>query len=193
MANDFLIKEMDDTPKQICLANFSGDFSPTAGNDMRKGVDTEVELVMLDWANAAAIQSAKFDFGALRAESYALRIGPEMQVAAADAGGTIEAFLSPSSSSTPAKGNAGGASGVAGAFTGYSADLDEALQQLIPLGSIPLTDDGVDSFQIGEAGIFTPTQRFGSLILLNKSGQVICDTDDIEAHVVMDPQVGQLQ
>lgn len=188
-----LLAEMDDTPKQISFANFAGDFNPTAGNDYRKGVDTEVELVMLNWANGAYIQSAKFDLGAVFAERYTCIIIPEMQVAAATDGSAIHAWASESSSDTPATANLGGASGAAAAYTGYSADAATAVEQLRVIGSGLLTDDAVDSVQGIYVGDFYPGNRYGSLILLNSTGVTICDTDDIEAHVILSPVIPQGQ
>lgn len=193
MANKLLVQEQDGTPAQITFANFAGDFSPTAGNDLRVAADVEVELVLLNLADAAAAQSAKANLGENRAEEYAVRACVEMQVAAADAGGTVELYWSPSSSSTAATGNAGACSGAAAAYTGYSADLADAVKQLVFIGVATLTDDAVDSIQTCEVGILRPTQRYGSLVVKNECGQTICDTDDIETHVTLDPVIPELQ
>jgi hypothetical protein len=193
MVSKLLITEMDDTPPQISFANFAGDFSPTAANDLRKGTDTETELVLLDLVDAAAAQSAKADLGANRAAEYTVRACIEMQVAVADAGSVLEFYWAPSSSATAATGNAGGCSGSAGAYTGYSADLDDAKKQLMWIGVMTMTDDAVDSAQIGEIGILRTTQRYGSLVVVNATGATVCDTDDIEAHVVFDPIIPESQ
>lgn len=193
MANKLLIQEMDDTPPQICFANFAGDFSPTAANDLRKGTDTQVELVLLNLADAAAAQSAKADLGVHFAERYSCIACIEMQVAAATAGEVVEFYWSESSSSTAATGNMGGASGSAAAYSGYSADLADSVLQLKKIGSMVMTDDAVDSQQIGFVGELWPSNRYGSLIVKNECGQTICDTDDIEAHVVLSPVIPEIQ
>lgn len=194
MANKILTTEMDDTPPQICFAHFAGDvFNPTGANDLRKGTDTEVELVLQDLADGAACQSAKADLGADRADQYAVRACIEMQVAAATAGGAIEFYWSPSSSGTAATGNAGACSGSAEAYSGYSSDLADAVKQLQFLGVMTMTDDAVDSIQIAEVGILRTRERYGCLVVKNECGQTVCDTDDIEAHVVLDPIVPELQ
>lgn len=193
MVAKILITEMDDAPPQICFANFAGDFNPTAANDLRKGTDTPAELVLLNLADAAAAQSAKVDLGANRAEEYAVRACIEMQVAAATAGEIVEFYWSPSSSATAGIGNAGGCSGAAAAYSGYSADLADSVKQLQFIGAMTMTDDAVDSIQIGEVGILRSRERYGSLVVKNECGQTICDTDDIEAHVVLDPIVPESQ
>lgn len=193
MANKVLLQPMDNTPAQICFANFAGDFNPTAGNDLREGTDTEVELVLLDLADAAAAQSAQVDLGAHFAEEYFAVACIEMQIAVATAKKTVDCYWNASASSTAATGNMGAASGSAAAYTGYSADLVDALNQLIVVGSMPMTDDAVDSVQIGIVGVFRPLHRYGSLIVVNNVGQVICDTDDIEAHIVLCPIIPEIQ
>lgn len=193
MANKVLNTEMDDTPPQLAFANFAGDFNPAGANDLRKGADTEVELVLLNLADAAAAQSAKGDLGANFAERYACVACIEMQVAAATAGSVVEFYWSASSSGTAATGNMGAASGSAAAYSGYSADLADSVKQLIYIGSMVMTDDGVDSAQIGMVGDLYPPHRYGSLIVKNECGQTICDTDDIEAHIVLSPIIPEIQ
>ena len=193
MANKILIQPMDNTPAQISFANFAGDFSPTAANDLRVGTDTQCELVLLNLADAAAAQSAKVDLGAHFAERYALVACPEMQIAAATAGAVIEFYWNASGIVTAATGNMGGASGSAAAYSGYSSDLADSVKQLIYIGSMVMTDDAVDSVQIGYAGDLYPPHRWGSLIVKNECGQTICDTDDIEAHIVLNPIIPEVQ
>lgn len=193
MVTKVLLTEMDDTPPQLSFANYAGDFNPTAGNDLRKGADTEVELVLLDLADAAAAQSTKADFGANRAEEYAVRACIEMQVAVADAGSVVEFYWSPSSAAAAATGNAGACSGAAGAYTGYSADLEDSIKQLQFIGVLNMTDDAVDSLQLGEVGVLRTRERYGSLVVVNRTGEKLCDTDDIETHVVFDPIIPEIQ
>ena len=193
MVAKILNTEMDDTPPQLSFANFADDFGPTPANDLRFGADTEVELVLLNLADAAAAQSAQGDLGVNFANEYLVTACIEMQVAAAGAGTVVEFYWNASSSSTVATGNMGGASGSAGAYTGYSADLAESVKQLIFIGAMIMTDDGVDSAQIGVVGVLRPMHRYGSLIVKNGTGQTICDTDDIEAHVVLNPIIPESQ
>lgn len=194
MVAKVLVTEQDGTPAQLCFANHAGDFSPTAANDLRDGhTETDVELVLLNLADGSAAQSAKGDLGANRAPQYSCKACIEMHVAAATAGGTIEFYWSSSDSSTAATGNMGGASGSAAAYSGYSSDLADAVKQLQFIGVMTMTDDAVDSVQIGFVGILEPVNRYGSLIVKNECGQTICDTDDIQAHIVLDPIIPETQ
>lgn len=193
MVAKILNTEMDDTPPQLCFANFAGDFSPTGANDLRKGTDTQVELVLLNLTDGTAAQSAKGDLGANFADEYLCTACIEMQVAAATAGEVVEFYWSPSSSGTAGTGNAGGASGAAAAYSGYSSDLADSVKQLALIGTMTMTDDAVDSAQIGIVGILRPMHRHGSLIVKNECGQTVCDTDDIEAHVVLSPIIPESQ
>lgn len=193
MANKSLLQPLDDTPPQICFANFAGDFSPTAANDLREGTDTQVEMVWLNLADGSALQSAQVDLGAHFAERYALVAAPEMQVAVATDGEVIEFYWNASASSTAATGNMGAATGSAAAYSGYSADLATSVRQLIRIGKMVMTNDAVDSVQIGFCGDLYPPHRYGSLIVKNECGNTICDTDDIEGHIVLNPIIPELQ
>lgn len=197
MPTKLLVTEQDGTPQQIVFGNHAGDFSPTAANDLRISTDgsneTDVELVLLNLVDAAAAQSAKADLGANRADSYRVRACIEMQVAVATAGEVVQFYWSESSSATAGTGNDGGCSGVAAAYSGYSADLVDSVKQLTLIGVLTMTDDAVDSVQIGKVGILSPGERYGSLVVKNEAGQTICDTDDIESVVVFDPIVPESQ
>ncbi len=193
MPDKVLLTEMDGTPEQIAFANFAGDFSPSTNNDLRVSTPITVELVLLNLLNAAAAQSAIVDLGVNFAERYSCDGLIEMQVAAADDGEVVEAWWASSPSGTAAVANKGAVSGVASAYTGYSADLATAIKQLTFIGNMTMTDDTVDSAQIGEFGELYPTHRFGSLVIRNLSGQTICDTDDIEAHIVLNPVIPEIQ
>lgn len=193
MANKILRTPMDGTPEQLSFANHAGDFNPTAANILEVATPTDVELVLLNLADAAAAQSAKGDLGAKWAAQYVCTACIEMQVAAADAGSAVDFYWNASGITTAGTGNMGATSGAAAAYTGYSADLADSLKQLIYIGSMVMTDDAVDSAQIGFVGILSPPHRWGSLVVVNNTGQTICDTDDIEAHVVLSPIVDEVQ
>ena len=192
MANKVLVQEMDGTPKQIVFADHATNFSPTAANDLRKTTDgtheLDVEMNVGALANLAYWQSAKFDFGENRALSYAVRMVTKL-AATPTAGNTIDIWLSPSQSATAGTANAGGASGANATYTGYSSNAAASVKQLQELPSGVVTTQ--TTMQIIECGRFSPTERYGSLVLLNGAGSAF--TDDIEFHVVFDPQVDEVQ
>jgi hypothetical protein len=195
MANEILIAEMDGTPKQIVFGDHAGDFSPTAANDLRKTTDgtheQDVEMNPGALANAAYYQSAKFDFGEPRAAVYAVRIAVEM-AATPTAGNTIDMWLAPSQSATAGTANAGGVSGAKGAYTGYSSNAAASVKQLQELPSAVLTAQPTATIQVIECGRFSPTERYGSLVILNGGGSAF-HSDDAEFHVVFDPIVDEIQ
>lgn len=193
MVAKILQTEMDGTPEQISFANHAGDYGPAANNVIEFSTPTQVELVLLNLADAAAAQSAKADLGANFAERYTCVAAIEMQVAAATDGAVIKFYWSESSASGAAVGNWGAATGSAAAYSGYSADLATAIKELKFIGNLVLTDDGVDQVFIGYVGDLYPGNRYGSLIVKNESGQVICDTDDIESAVVLSPAIPESQ
>jgi len=197
MANKVLITEQDGIPKQIVFGNHAGDFGPATNNDLRITTDgsneLDVELALLNLADTAAAQSAKGDLEVNRAPAYAMMAAMEWQVAAAAAGEVVEFYMNASRSITAAVANLGGTSGAAAAYSGYSSDLADAIKQLIFVGAMSQTDDAVDSLQIGYVGVYAPPQRHMSLIVKNEAGQTLCDTDDIETHVTLDPIVDEIQ
>ncbi len=191
MPNKILIQEMDDTPPQICFADFADDFLPTAGNDLRKGTDTEVQLILASVANNAARQSAQFDFGENRAQTYIVRAAFEMAATPND-GGPIEFALAPSSSPTAATGNPGGVSGLDAAYTGYSSNLTSSFRQLDFIGVFSCTVQVTAVAQIAIVARYFPVERYGSLVVYDKSGAAF-HSDDIEIHIVFDPIVPEIQ
>lgn len=191
MPSKILIQEMDDTPPQISFADFAGDFNPTAGNDLRKGTDTEVQLSLVDVADAAARQSVKVDLGGDRAQTYKVRAAFEM-AATPTAGDVIELYWAPSSSSTAATGNAGGVSGSDAAYAGYSANLGDSVKQLDFIGVFVCTVQVTTTVQVAEIAFFSPSERYGSLIVKNESDTAF-HSDDVECHVVFDPIVLEVQ
>lgn len=176
---------LETTDAQISFANHAGDFSPNATNSLEQGTPTDIELVLLNLADDAAAESAKFDCGVNRPPRYACAACFEWQVAAPTTGERIDLFVGWSSDATAANGNPGFLSGSAAAYTGTPATLDEGLAQLDFIGSQICTAD--IEFQISLVGIVVPKERYGILVVVNRGGQVLCDTDDIDSHVVFTP------
>ena len=191
MVNKILVTEMDGTPEQICFADFGGDFSPTGANDLRFSTPTSSQLILAGLADGSAVQSAKVDLGAKRAEAYKARAAFEM-AATPTSGDMIELYWSPSSSSTPATGNAGGVTGASGTYAGYSSNLAASLRQLDLIGVFVCTVQTTATVQVAEVGIFQPTERYGSLVVRNESAAAF-HSDDVECHVVFDPIVPEVQ
>lgn len=198
MPTKILVQEMDGTPKQLVFADHSGDFSPTAANDLRKTTDgsqeTDVQMASASTASVAvgsatttgACQSAKADLGENRADEYAIRMAVEL-AATPTAGNAIYLYWAPSQSNTSGNGNAGGVTGSSGAYTGLSNNNDASLKQLgNPVGIGIVTAQATGTVQVLECGRFRPTERYGSLVVRNAAGSAF-HSDDAEIHVVFDP------
>ena len=188
--NQVLIKDAADaTPKQISFA-IHATYSPTGGNPIEIGTPTEVELDLLNLLDTAAEQSAKADLGAVRASRYVVTACIEFQLASPTTGTLVEFYWAASGQSTAANGNPGYTTGVVGAYTGTPAELAEGIAQLAFIGSLTVSAD--QEFQIADVGIFSPTHRFGMLIVKNETNVTICDTDIIESAVVLTPIVDDI-
>lgn len=188
MANEVLLK----VGTQLCFANHAGDFSPAAGTSLEVGTPTDVELVLAALAAGAAANSSKFDFGATWARQYSVQ-GVIEYFSAPTAGGTIDLYISPSPQSTAANANAGGADGVAGAWTGDGGGtVAETVRQLQYIGQFVVTDlSGIQQMMVQEP--FTPLQRYGQLIVVNNTSVNIANTDDVETHIVFTPIKDEVQ
>lgn len=162
---------------------------PAAANIMEVGTPSEIELSLLNLADTAAAQSAKFNLGANRAPRYNLRACLEWQVAAPTTGERVDFYIGWSDQATAANGNDGYLTGVVGAYTGTPATLAEGLAQLQFIGSQVASAD--IEFQISNINTepIVPLARYGSLVVVNEGGQVLCDTDVIETNVVLTPMV----
>jgi hypothetical protein len=191
MANKILITEMDGTPAQISFADHSGDFSPTASNDLEFGTPTDCQIVLASLTDTNAVQSDKVDLGANRAQVYKVRAAFEFTATPA-AGDLVELYWSPSSSSTAATGNPGGVTGSSSAYAGYSSNLEDSAKQLDLIGVFVCTVQTTPIVQIGEIGMFTPSERYGTLVVKNESNASF-HSDDVESHIVFDPIVPESQ
>lgn len=194
MANKILVSEMDGTPKQIVFGDHSGDFSPTAANDLRDataGNRTTCQLAIASVADGAARQSTKVDLGATYADEYHVRAAIEF-AATPTAGDVVELYWAPSQSSTAGTANPGNVSGADSAYSGYSSNLAASVKQLEFIGHFVCTAQATATVQVAEIGKFRPPQRYGSLVVKNESGAAI-HSDDVECHVVFNPILPELQ
>jgi hypothetical protein len=150
-----------------------------------------VQLSMASVANNAARQSAKTDLGANRPEVYDVIAAFEL-AATPTAGNVIELWWAPSPNATAANANPGAVSGSDAAYAGYSSNLDASIKQLQFIGDFVCTAQATGTIQVARAGSFRPRERYGSLVVYNKSGAAF-HSDDVECHVVMIPQLPQVQ
>lgn len=187
MANEVLLKTGD----QFSFADHAGDFSATAANDLEQGTPTDVQLSLASVADDAARQSAKFDLGATRAGYYSVVAAIEF-AATPTAGEIVEFYVAWSPDATAANGNPGGCSGSDAAFTGYSSNLDDSLKQLDLVGVMTTTVQATTTVQIAAVGGFVPKERYGCLVVVNRSGAAL-HSDDVESHIVFNEVVDEIQ
>jgi len=173
---------------QLSFADHAGDFNPTAVNDLQQGTPTDVQIALASLADGSARQSAKADFGATRARAYSVMAAIETGVATS--GDVIEFYWAPSPDPTAANGNPGYVSGSDSAYDGGVAELAEGLEQLQFIGSMVCSADA--AVQIALIGILLPSDRYGTLVIVNQSGASL-HTDDVESHVVFTPIVDEIQ
>ena len=193
MANNrILYIPVDGTPDQIVFCDAAGDFSPTTANDLRdatSGNRTTCQLSLASVADAAARQSAKVDLGAKWARAYMVRIALEYASGVA-AGDITRLYWGASQSATAGNGNPGNLSGSDAGYTGYSSNLTDSLYHLQEIGAIRATAQATATIQVADVGIFSPTERYGMLVVV--AGDDL-HTDDVEMHVVFDPIVDEVQ
>lgn len=186
--SQFLFDEM---AANIVFADHAGDFSPAAASSREFGTPTDVQLSLASVGDTAARQSAKVNLGATWAPAYAFSASLEFG-ATPTSSEVVDFYWCPSSSPTAANGNAGGVSGSDAAYTGQSSNLAVSLKQLVYIGAFITSALATGNVQQAEIGLLVPTQRYGSLVVVNESG-VAFHSDDVECHVVAVPLVVQGQ
>jgi len=187
MANEVLIK----VGAQISFADHAGDFAPAAANSLEQGTPTDVQLTTASVSDGAARESAKVDLGATRARRYSL-VGAVEMAATPVTGDIIELYWCASPDPTAGNGNPGYCTGADAAFTGSPATLPEAVAQLIFIGAFICSADATTTVQIQQIGVFSPPERYGSLVVKNEAGAAF-HSDDVETHFVMNPIVDEVQ
>lgn len=166
------------------------DYSPTAARTLGARTD---QIDVTDLAAAAARQSDKLDFGSTMAMLYEVCVNFEMASDPA-AGGSLDLYLSPSHSGTANVGNIGLCTGADAAYAatgGYT--LAELLAQLQVIGKVPIAiQNDADGVQSAFVNIFSPTNRYGNLVVVNNAS-VALHSDAVEFAVRFSPIIAQIQ
>ena len=169
----------------------AGTYSATdTGTDFEIATGTTIDVVLTlsGVADGAAQQSAKADLGANRAKNYECLVTVDFTGEAPTLGQTVDIYWAPSTSGTAAKGNVAGNSGLdgvapAGAVPATLTD-DQFVLMCDYIGSLVITED--NEVQNGKVGVFSPSGRYGQIILFNNSGDVF-ETDNVEMAVFLTP------
>lgn len=149
---------------------------------------TLASLANSNGTSTGARQSVKQDFGATRAEMWNLTATLEF-AATPTAGSTVDFYLSPSSSATSGTDNAGNCTGADAAYAGYSSNLNATLPQLLFLGSFSVPAIATTTVQNAMVGRFYVPKRYGSLVVVNKSG-VALHTTEASQVIMLTPDEG---
>jgi len=86
----------------------------------------------------------------------------------------------------------GGTTGSDAAYAGYSSNLSESVKQLQFIGVMSVTVQVTTTVQIAIVGVFSPAERYGSLVVKNESGAAL-HSDGVETHIVLDPIIPEVQ
>lgn len=173
----------------------SGSFSPAdSGTNHTIGTPTDVTLTLSGIADAAGRQSDKVDLGATRAPAYEVLGCVDFTGETPSAGGTIDYYWAPSTSTTQANGNVAGNSGADGAAPSGAVPagltVDEFIKMCIYIGSLIVSDDA--AVQNGFVGVFSPPGRYGQLVVVNNGGDAF-EADNVEHHQVLNPIIPEVQ
>ncbi len=161
----------------------------TAANSLLRGTGTKVQIDLTGVAAAAMRESDKtVDLAKINSaweQEWSVQACIE-HVATPTAGETVDFYWSPSPSVTAAVGNPGGVVGADGDYT--AAGLD----QMIFIGSLVLR---ANTINIGQVGVFRPTERYGTLVVVNSSPtKAMAGAGSMdETHIVMNPLNPQVQ
>ena len=167
----------------------TGSFSPAdAATNWTIGTPTDVVLTLSALANTAGRQSTKVDLGATRSALYEVLGCVDFTGETPTAGGTVDYYWLPSTSTTQANGNVAGNSGADAAAPGGAVPsaltVSEFAAMGVYIGSLVVSDDA--SVQNGFVGTLAPTSRYGQLLIVNNSGDAF-EADDVEMHQVFNP------
>lgn len=190
MANEVLRKT------KIEYSFQSSAYVPTGNNDLSTGSPTVVDFDFEPSDTAglldlAAQNSDKLDLGTTWPPEFFLIACIEW-FGAVVADGLVKFYWSPSANSNAAAGNPGSPDGAnASTHAPSGMTVDESVAQMKFIGSH--INNGNQATQICVVGSFSAQMQYGQLVAVNKTGQTICATDDIESSVLMYGYIDEIQ
>lgn len=150
-------------------------------------------LNLTNLASDAYRQSAKFDFGATHAREWEVTCAVEFTSAPA-ATGEVMVWIGYSSSATAGTGNPSNLTGADAAYLGYGAaatDATEVIEQLQRIGAFPVSND--IAVQIGHVGLIVPRERYGIVVVRNRTSVALDASDAINMAVRLSPVIDEIQ
>ena len=173
-------------------------YLPTGNNILSDGSLTTVNLTLDEGgtglANLAAINSDKVDLGAILPIKLDFMAALEW-FTAVTAGNKVDLYWAESANSTASRGNPGLVDGSDGLYTGAGdgGTNEEAVVNMILVGSMITETHTAGHVQIGKIGSVVPTFQHGQLIVFNDSGTLLCGTNDIQSGILMYGTMPQIQ
>jgi len=169
-------------------------YAPTGNNDLSSGTPTVVDLTLDEGGTGlsddAAVNSDQLDLGAVRPDLIFVKAAIEWFVAVT-AGNRVDFWWSGSSNSGVGVGNPGHPDGVDGLYAPSGFTAEEGVAQMRFIGAH--INNGEIGVQICEIGSFPAVYQYGQLVIVNKSGAVVCGTDDIESSVLLSGFIRDIQ
>ena len=186
MPNEVLRKSGD------CILFAKSTVNPTAANVLASSY-TRYEIDLSGAvATASSRQSAKADLGVRRAPAYNVYACLEWG-SAPTAGAAVEFYWAPSTSGTAGTGNTGGTSGADGAYTSQASGTDDGgVKKLQFIGQMACENVG-SAVQIACSGTFSPSSRYGCLVVKNECGTTLNTVDAFEHQVLFEPVIDEVQ
>lgn len=178
------------TGQQI-LFNDSSAYAPANLNDLELGTATDVEILLDGIAVGEARSSAKADFGAAWAPSFAIHAAFEFATEPVT-GSAVNLYWAASVQSAAGTGNPGYVTGTDADYTGTPGTLAEGLKQLEHMFSFICGADATGSIQTSFLGIWTPPTRYGSLIIVNDTADIF-HSDSVEMAISFTPIIPDVQ
>lgn len=173
---------------QICFADHAIDFTGgTAKTSLEQGTPTDVQLDLTSLGDDTGRESAKVDLGLNRAPRYSVMAAIESGITPMTAGERIDFYWAASPDSVATDGNPGQIDGADAAAPSGVGTLDELLTQCIFIGSL-IVENTASTVQVGTVGILVAPERYGILIVVNRSGAAL-EANANEHHVVFNPIV----
>ena len=182
MANEAVLKY---NGNQLLFADHGTDFGAapaTAANSLLQGSQTDIQIDLTSLAaSGGGAQSTKSgDLGSERPPLYKVDACLEFAVAPSD-GDSVDFYWAGSPSATAGTGNGGGVVGADGSYTETSGTLAE----LTYIGSLICRNDVIC---IGEVGMLSPYQQYGTLVVINNADQALAGADSMdETHIAFTP------
>lgn len=174
------------------LFSNSTDYNATDLGDL-ENTDTAPTAVQLDLTSlgaGAAREATKMTFPLARAMEWLITMSVEY-VSAPAAGDTVDLYWGTSHSGTPGKGNMGQLTGTDAAYAGGAQTLAEALKKLTFLGSLILSEDIQPFVHTGVVRVFSPPDRYGTLVVHNNSADIM-HSDMNETAISFEPIVTRI-